>query len=583
MDIYEIRQLMRTERKTIHDLPLRVTYYARVSSTTDAQLNSIDNQVAYFEGRIQSNSNWLYVPGYIDEVRGESVENRAGFLKMVEDAKNGKFDYVYTKEISRFARDTLDSIEYTRKLLSYGVCVFFENDNIDTIEPDSEMRLTIMASIAQDEVRKLSARVKFGHQRAIEDGHVLGNNRLYGYDKKNCRLFIKEEEAEMVKNIFELYVDGKSLREIERTLWSMGYRNHSGGRIMHNTIGNIIKNPKYKGYYCGKKVTIVDYRTKEQKFLPQDEWVMYKDETGEHVPAIVSEEMWEEANRIMSVRSRGVKTKEHSFKTNNIYTGKIYCGIHDVPFWKNSYSWRKNGRKTKPQWSCSVRSKLDSENNRQKCDTFPIFEYELNEVVKQMLLTLEESTSIDYIQEYANLFKQAQKGEQTKKLGKSLQDKINKLNMKKEKLLELNIEGYIDNLEFSKRNKQLNQEIEQAEVQLLQYTSKQENITTRLKALDDFKSILESGFNPDDEDFITKVVRKFIDRIVVTPVFGVKDTVDIDILLNTGFTLHSPYEKRSSSSVHMTKKMVAFAEQALSSGQSASVNNASPTISSTSR
>lgn len=160
MDIHDIRQQLRT--KSIYDIPLRVTYYARVSSESDEQLNSLGNQIQYYEDFIRRNAAWTFVPGYIDEgLSGISTKHRENFNRMVEDAAEDKFDLIITKEISRFARNTLDSIQFTRQLLSYGVGVFFQNDNINTFDEDSELRLSIMSSIAQDELRKLSSRVKF--------------------------------------------------------------------------------------------------------------------------------------------------------------------------------------------------------------------------------------------------------------------------------------------------------------------------------------------------------------------------------------------------------------------------------------
>ena len=159
MDIHTIRMELRT--KSIYDLPLRVTYYARVSSESDEQLNSLGNQVSYYEDLIRRNFPWTFVPGYIDEgLSGISTKKRENFNRMIEDAAEGQFDLVITKEISRFARNTLDSIRYTRQLLSYGVGVFFQNDNINTFDEDAELRLSIMSSIAQDELRKLSSREK---------------------------------------------------------------------------------------------------------------------------------------------------------------------------------------------------------------------------------------------------------------------------------------------------------------------------------------------------------------------------------------------------------------------------------------
>ena len=215
MDIHSIRHLLKM--KSIYDIPLRVTYYARVSSESDEQLNSLGNQITYYEDLIKKNRNWTFVPGYIDEgLSGISTRKRENFNRMIEEAAEDKFDLVITKEISRFARNTLDSIQFTRQLLGYGVGVFFQNDNINTLDEDSELRLSIMSSIAQDELRKLSSRVKFGHAQAIKDGVVLGNNRIFGYQKDNGRLVIDEDEAPMVRELFELYATGEySMKQIE--------------------------------------------------------------------------------------------------------------------------------------------------------------------------------------------------------------------------------------------------------------------------------------------------------------------------------------------------------------------------------
>ena len=158
MDIQQVRSTMRM--KSIFEIPMRVTFYARVSSESDEQLNSLDNQVAFYENLIKKNTAWTYVAGYIDEgISGISTKKRKRFNQMIKDAKDGLFDLIITKEISRFARNTLDSLQFTRELLHCGVGVFFQNDNINTLDEDAELRLTIMSSIAQDELRKLSSRV----------------------------------------------------------------------------------------------------------------------------------------------------------------------------------------------------------------------------------------------------------------------------------------------------------------------------------------------------------------------------------------------------------------------------------------
>ena len=160
MDIHSIRQMLRM--KSIYDIPLRVTYYARVSSESDEQLNSLGNQIGYYEEFIRKNSAWTFVPGYIDEgLSGISTKRRETFNRLVDDAEAGKFDRVITKEISRFARNTLDSIQYTRQLLNAGVGVFFQNDNINTFDEDSELRRTVDA--IPDEVIRAYTAQKYVH------------------------------------------------------------------------------------------------------------------------------------------------------------------------------------------------------------------------------------------------------------------------------------------------------------------------------------------------------------------------------------------------------------------------------------
>ena len=350
MDILSIRAMLRT--KSIYDIPLRVTYYARVSSDTDEQLNSLDNQISYYENFIKKNQAWTFVPGYVDEgLSGISTKKRKRFNEMIEDAKEDVFDLIITKEISRFARNTLDSLQYTRELLNMGVGVFFQNDNINTLDEDAELRLTIMSSIAQDELRKLSSRVKFGHQQAIKSGVVLGNSRIFGYKKDGKRLVIDESQAPMVRDLFRLYVTGEySMKQLEILFYERGYRNYNGNKIAHSTMSGIISNPKYKGYYVGNKVRIVDMFTKKQKFLPPEEWVMFKDETGEIVPAIVSEEVWDKANEVLVRRSEDVKNRKGVCNHANLLTGKLFCTHCGAPYYRRE-SRSKDGT-VNSKWVC---------------------------------------------------------------------------------------------------------------------------------------------------------------------------------------------------------------------------------------
>ena len=239
---------------------------------------------------------------------------------MINDAKNNKFDLIITKEISRFSRNTLDSIKYTRELSSYGVAVLFLNDNINTLLPDSELRLTIMASLAQDEIRRLSERVKFGMKRAVEKGIILGNNQLYGYkkNKQTGKLSINKKEAIIVKRLYNLYAIKKiSLSKISKIFNKEKILTNQNKKWSITTLSRMIKNPKYKGYYCGRKSEVIDYINKTIKYYPNSSWITYSDK--EKIPSIVSEELWNIANERIN--------KNKHIKPNNKYllSNKIVC------------------------------------------------------------------------------------------------------------------------------------------------------------------------------------------------------------------------------------------------------------------
>ena len=434
MDIHTIRQQLRM--RSVYDLPLRVTFYARVSSESDEQLNSLGNLIGYYQNLIEQNGNWTYVQGYVDEgLSAATTKRRENFHRMVRDGKAGLFDLIITKEITRFARNTLDSIQYTRELLNAGVGVFFQNDNINTFDEDSELRLTIMSGIAQDELRKLSSRVKFGHQQAIKNNVVLGNSRIFGYRKEGGRLVVDEEQASMVRELFELYATGQySMKQLETLFWEKGYRNYNGKKIAHTTMSGVISNPKYKGYYVGNKVKVIDLFTKKQKFLPPEEWVMFKDETGEIVPAIISEELWEQANQVLKKRSEDVKNRQGRCNHGNLLTGKLYCTHCGTAYYRRDSKDRSG--KTNSKWICSGKIK----NGADSCPSIAIYEDE----IKPLLLQVFRETEADaqaLVEEYVQMYKSLHdKGNYMEKI-QELQQQIELEEKKKLKLLGFNAAG----------------------------------------------------------------------------------------------------------------------------------------------
>lgn len=386
MELYQIRQQLNLG-VSLKDMNLRVTHYSRVSTDYKEQQSSLINQHEYFLQLITDNPNWTYVDGYIDSgISGTTDIKRDNFMKMINDAKKNKFDLIITKEISRFSRNTLDSIKYTRELLTYGVAVLFINDNINTALPDSELRLTIMASLAQDEIRRLSERVKFGMNASIKKGNILGNNKLYGYKKEPNKpnLIIVNHQAKIIKKIFNLYtIQNKSLTEIAKILKEKNIRTNQNKYFSASTLSRIIRNIKYKGYYCGKKTEVIDYMTKKIKYFPQEEWIIYKNE--EKIPPIVNEELWNKAN--IKINKLSKKTKQSQKKS--IYSSLMVCKNHNTSLYR-----RKQCKKTNDiTFLCSTYLTK----GKKYCNSPNIRESELNNIFKTIIKELNISVVVDIL------------------------------------------------------------------------------------------------------------------------------------------------------------------------------------------
>ena len=507
-------------------LKLRVTDYARVSTNTHEQKKSLQNQVEHFEQYIKENPNWTYVDGYVDDgITGTSDIKRDNFMKMIEDARRGKFDLIVTKEISRFSRNTLDSIKYTRELLSYGVSVLFVNDNINTAMPDSELRLTIMASMAQDEIRRLSERVKFGMNQAIERGEILGNNLLYGYkkNKDNGGLNIIKEEAKIVRKIYELYaIEELSLSKIVKALNSEGLKTCQGKKWCISTISRMIENPKYKGYYCARKSETVDYMTKKIKYFKKGDWIIYENKT--RIPPIIDENLWNRANtRLLKRKKAFSKRKEEKtiYKNRYLYSAKIYCAKHNTVFHRREF--RK--KKKDITWVCSKYLK----NGKTTCDSPNIRESELDAILKDLIskLQIESNEVIDTLMNY---YKHLEINTGIDEEILSRERKINNLYAKKDKLLELSLQGSLSNTEFSERNNFFNKRIKVLDNELNKLKNEKNNLKGTTGKTKELTNILKQKVN--SKSTIDKIISSLLEQIVVSKICECKNNMELNIYLS---------------------------------------------------
>ncbi len=530
MDLYNMRKEI-SSGKSIYDLPLKVTYYARVSSEKDEQLNSLSNQVFYFENHIKEVSNWTYVEGYVDEgISGTSVNKRDSFKRMIADSKKGKFDLILTKEVTRFARNTLDSISYTQKLLDNDVGVYFQSDNINTIMPDAELRLTIMASVAQDEVRKLSERVKFGFSRSIEKKRVLGNNNIFGYRKDNTKLVIHEEEAKMIRELFEIYSEGEmGFYKIAEYFKQKGYKGKNGTPISSQTLRRIIRNPKYKGYYRTGTVKVVDYKLHKAQKMPKEEWKIF--ECKENIPAIVSEELWKKCNNILEKKSASCLNRVENkdvFKSRYAFSGLIYCKEHEGEEHMPGYN-RISGakRSSKPAWACSKYITY----GLKECESPIIQESELIEILKIVLNKFLYHKE-EIIEDLLNKYKKYNFTKDFETEIVNIESNINVIQAKKDKLLELTIKNLLSDEEFYKRNERLNQEIQREQKKIKDLKEEKENLSSIEDNMKQIKGALEKEIKIDEN--IEDLIKLLVDKIYVSKINEDRKHIKLEIYFKIG-------------------------------------------------
>jgi len=524
--------------KSIYDLPLRVTFYARVSTDKDEQLNSLENQVQYYTEFIQSKPNWTYCSGYIDEgISGTSTKKRDSFNRMITDAKAGRFDFIITKEISRFSRSTLDSIQYTQELLEHDVGVFFQNDNINTLDSDSEFRLVVMAGVAQDEVRKLSERLKFGFRQAIKNGHVLGNDKLWGYDKKDCVLTINETEAQVVRRIFDLYANQQlGVRRISQALYDEGFTSRKGNEFNVLTIRHILCNPKYKGWYCANKSQTVDYRSKRKIFLNEDEWVMYPDPS---IPAIVSEELWDRANTLYKRRSEQARVHQSRAEFHNRYpySGKIICEEHGTSFHRHTI---KSNSGKKEVWQC----KIYHARGKSACSAPQLRTTELDQILAQIFKQLAKNKQA-IVDAVVKVIQAVPDEHDYARDTQRLEAEVDDLSAKKDRLLELSIAGAITVEEFKRRNDSFNEQIKSLESQMQILQAEEKKSRCSKTQLSEIKAVVEQALSFSN-GINSSLVTTILDHIVVKKE-STKENIYLDIHLKFGGLWEAAFQRDKSS------------------------------------
>lgn len=471
---------------------LKVAAYARVSTEKDDQINSLTNQRQYFEDYIKSHSDLEFAGVYYDEgITGTQTKKRIGFNRMIEACKAGEIDLILTKEVSRFARNTVDTLAYTRMLKEYDVGVLFINDNIDTRDNDGEFRLSIMASVAQEESRKTSERVKWGQRRAMENGVVFGNNSIYGYTLKNGQLTVNEDEAEIIRLVFHKYtLEGKGTHVIARELYEEGIKPpRTDGFWSSTMILRILRNEKYVGDLLQKKYVTKNYLTHEKVLNESDDKIYIHN----HHEPIVDRDTWNKAQAELDRRSVDTETKK---KYSNRYwcSGKIICADCGSRF-----TIRKTKRKSGEVytiWACHERAhhgnrRLDNAGNWVGCNMRIINDKSLHTIMDFIIDQLDadfDSIAAEVAEEINSMSNTNNSRSLT-----LISDQIKAVNDKRIRMLDSYFSGNISEADMERLRDSYDSELARLNKQLAQIENEQTLLKDRQNSIENLLEVIKGS------------------------------------------------------------------------------------------
>lgn len=485
--------------------------YCRVSTDKDDQTNSFESQKRYFEEYINRKPDLELVEIYADEgLTGTSTKKRKAFNKMIADAHIGRFNLILTKEVSRFARNTVDTLQYTRDLRKIGVGVQFMLDNINTLDPDGELRLSIMASIAQEESRKTSERVKWGQRRQMERGVVFGGNCL-GFDVRDGKLFINEYGARLVRLIFHKFVnENKGTCTIARELRESGYKTAKGNTTWKNsTILKTLRNEKYCGDLIQKKTITPDFLTHEKKYNHGEEDMII---IPNHHEPIISRTMWNAAQAMLAEKAPSDEIKK---KHSNRYplSGKIECGICGSHFVSRTKK-RQSGSLYKA-WRCYNAAqygfkKTDNTGNNIGCDVHcQIMDEDFMEIIRAVVKNINTSKDM-LIKELCEALSDALK--QTSEVEYdtgAINKKLALISMNSEKILDLYLDEIISKEEYRKRKELCENEIKELTRRLSEAEKISPDISSHISTIKKYMQAVLDG-TKQDESFYKFIIEKIV-------------------------------------------------------------------------
>ncbi len=524
-------------------VPKRVVLYGRVSTEHKEQISALENQMDWYKQYLAFHPEWTLVGEYVDEgITGTSAEKRPQFMQMIEDAKKKKFDLILTREVSRFARNTVDTLQYTRKLKAYGVEVFFINDNIKTMDCDGELRLTIMATLAQDESRKTSVRVKAGQQTSMDKGVIYGNGNILGYkrvtkligeNKTEVEWHIDPEQAKTVRFIYDQYLAGRGLTQIKKDLEDLGIKTAMGKSNWFPTvISHVLKNSFYCGIITYHKEYTPDFLT--QKKIKNYGEMELTQVRGTH-KTIVTEEEYERVQLIMESKRKECKNLNQGRsaggkRPRTTVWGKLLececgCKFSLRPWGREPNGERRHG------YQCYSSVGTGSYESRKKrglplegiCRSPMVPEWKLqmmaNHIFRNYLLEKEKVLNLANSILEAHIADTGPKEDKTEVIAWKT-DELQKLQRKRSRLIDMLSDGDIDQAAFREKTAEVDKKIGTLTEELRELQLEQEPapvIADYAEKLEVLQYALAQYTNWDGQDVPPNVIEAFVVKIVVHP------------------------------------------------------------------
>lgn len=504
--------LIDRKKSVSFDNKLRVAAYCRVSTDSEDQLNSYRSQVQHYTDFINSKSEWTQVGIYADEgITGTQVSKREEFQRLINDCLSGKIDMVITKSISRFARNTVDTLNYVRKLKEHNIAVFFEEENINTLSMDGELLLTILSSVAQQEVQNISANVKKGLKMKMQRGELVGFQSCLGYDYDTVTktISVNEKEAEIVRYIFKRYVEGAGCKIIGKELEQLGYKTRYGyPRWGESTVIGIIKNEKYVGDLLQGKTFTIDPISKRRLANCGEEDKFY---LKDHHEPIISRELFEAAHEILKRRgsprridTNGIREKYTRKFSFSCITKCGYCGRNLTRrHWNSSTNYSKN------VWQCVSATK----GGKKSCPHSKGIEEEIIEKAFVNGYNLIKANDKEALESFTAKLEETLMEDNVIRKIEKIEKEIIYLESKKSKLLDMKLEGTLSKADFDKKYYEITAKISAKNDEKTDYDQtkdSQDEIRSKIKFC---KDLLER--NSDIEEFDRTIFESIVERVVV--------------------------------------------------------------------